>query len=30
MKIVISKTSDELGRRAAAETARIINEAIAT
>ncbi len=29
MKIVISKTSDELGRRAAAETARIINEAIA-
>ncbi len=29
MKIVISKTSDELGRRAAAETARILNEAIA-
>ncbi len=29
MKIVISKTSDELGRRAAAETAKIINAAIA-
>lgn len=29
MKIVISKTSDDLGRRAAAETAKLINEAIA-